>query len=106
MMRSHYYCIFWASAFLFAGEATTSWACDAGGSVTVLGLGGGDTNPHSFLNQCLAASGTSVTITIQAVADLGCNSWDAIHRPYPDQCDGCSPIGQACCDVVSGRVRS
>jgi len=78
-----------------AGVRPTVGACSAGGSATQTGLGGGDTNPHDFFNQCLARLSTSVTITISAVADLGCNSWDSTHDV--GDCDTCSNI--PCCDT-------
>ncbi len=71
--------------------------CVAGGLNNQLnGLGGGNTNPHVFPNQCLAEAGTNVTITIEGMADLGCYSWDATHEPFPNHCTSCTPI---CCDT-------
>lgn len=69
-----------------------------GGPDTRPGLKGSDTNEHPFANQCLAASGTNVTITIEAMADLGCYSWDATHDPpQGGACPTtCTPV---CCDT-------
>ncbi|HPD32207.1 MAG TPA: thrombospondin type 3 repeat-containing protein [Phycisphaerae bacterium] len=70
--------------------------CAPGGTPpAVPGLGGGDTNTHIFSNQCLARVGTDVTITISAIADLGCNPWDSTHDL--GDCDTCSNI--PCCDA-------
>ena len=69
--------------------------CSTNGTVVVDGLGGGDTNEHSFSNRCLARVDTDVTITISAIADLGCNSWDSTHDL--GDCDTCSNI--PCCDT-------
>ena len=72
--------------------------CLSSGTFTVLGMGGGDTNPHPFENRCLAQTGTNVTITIEAMADLGCYAWDAVHDPPPNQCPSCGNI--PCCDTA------
>lgn len=61
--------------------------CDTGGFIQVDGLKGSDNNLHDFTNQCFAASGTNVTIIVEAMADLGCNSFDASRNPpVADQC--------------------
>lgn len=77
-----------------------AWAqCAAGVSNhQVDGLAGNDTNTHILGNQCLAASGTNVSFTIEAMADLGCNAFDGTHNPPSGgQCPAtCTPI---CCDA-------
>jgi len=84
------------ASVLFSQNAAMG-QCVSNGTDTQFGLGGVDTNPHPFPNRCLAADGTNVTITIEGMADLGCNAWDAVHPPFPNQCASCSPI--PCCDT-------
>lgn len=73
--------------------------CAVGGIDTRPGLEGSITREHPFLNQCLAASGTDVTITVEAMADLGCNAWDGTHDPPTgEECpESCTPT---CCDTA------
>lgn len=72
--------------------------CQANDSIRVDGLAGSDSNDHSFTNRCLA--GSAVTITIEAMADLGCNAFDATRDPpVGGQCPAsCSGI---CCDEAA-----
>lgn len=82
---------------LFCYEAYAQ--CVAGGSNRKDGLEGSKTLVHVFQNQCLAEPGTSVRIIIDAMADLGCDFWDATHlgvigSECPEECD------PPCCDVA------
>lgn len=86
-------------AVTFTSSAYVAAQCTSGGPPdTRPGLEGSLTLPHVFSNQCLAAAGSNVTITIEAMADLGCNAFDATHdQPSGPNCpEACDPI---CCDT-------
>ncbi len=100
--RPNCICVGLAVSVVLPITAATSYGqCVTGGADNLVnGLNGSDTNQHDFVNQCFAALGTNVTITIQAMADLGCNSADATKNPpIGGQCPtACSPI--PCCDTA------
>lgn len=72
----------------------TSAQCQSGDVSIEPGVVGGGNYDHFFFNSCLAASATDVTITIEAMADLGCHIFDANNDPPTgEECpDGCTPL--------------
>jgi hypothetical protein len=58
--------------------------------------GGESVNTHPFDNRCLAAPGSTVTVKIEALADLGCNATDAVNNGNPPTSCGPPPL---CCDT-------
>ena len=66
---------------IFVSSKNAVAQCSAGGGPDIQpGLASNTDIYHLFDDQCLAQPGTNVTIIVEAMADLGCNSFDASHE--------------------------